>query len=359
MGRKPEPGEPAKYKYQSVRYTHFDVGPGASFALTADPWSYVYAYLTTQLQHKRAKNRECLERALYYVELAEGFYKAAETVELPTQATLVYYGLLNLAKCFISVEGVPLEIAGKPEHHGLMLGNREDGVVTTGRPRGSTSIYYEFTARLGRPATDKREWRFGDVCGQVPEIHAMAHTLGHVPRRLFVPVEIGFLVNRSRDKLFTEVKYEKKHETQIAGLRNAFYRDARQRYFAGPEERNGWIVFRSKKRSVTNANWPRIYANIRKDYKRFDLTCILTVNGYRYYCNLSRPPYHQLCFVLMMMFYLGAVARYRPTEMRKLLTGELAPIVAEAVAVCPRQYLYQMAGMITKSVCVVPYAKLS
>ena len=119
MARSLEKGIPALHKYQSVHYFHFDVEPGASLVLTSDPWSYLYAWLSQKIKISRGKNRKCLERALFYAELSEGFYKASDTTQLPTKGTHTYYGMLNLVKCFISVKGIELEKTW--EHHGIML----------------------------------------------------------------------------------------------------------------------------------------------------------------------------------------------------------------------------------------------
>ena len=108
MPRPREPGVPAQFKYQRVKYYPFNVGPVDSFLLTADPWSYLYAWLTQNRPSKGAGRRR-FERAIYYAQLAEGFYKASHMTELPTKGTLTYYGMLNLVKCFISVRGVELE----------------------------------------------------------------------------------------------------------------------------------------------------------------------------------------------------------------------------------------------------------
>jgi hypothetical protein len=45
MARPFEKGIPALYKYQGVKYFYFDVPPGASYVLTADPWSFLKTWL--------------------------------------------------------------------------------------------------------------------------------------------------------------------------------------------------------------------------------------------------------------------------------------------------------------------------
>jgi hypothetical protein len=119
------------------------------------------------------------------------------------------------------------------------------------------------------------------------------------------------------------------------------------------------VIYRSKNRKpVSQNNFPQIYRNIQKEYIHFDLASILTRAGYQYYCDLQPGHYHHLSFSLALLFYLGSVARYRPTEVEELTTGELSPLVSEALAVIPRQFLYQLVSSTTGNVCVIPLAKL-
>jgi hypothetical protein len=357
MARAPEPGIPAEYEYQPVKYFPFKVGPAKPLVLTADPWSYLYAWLTQQRPAKGVGRRR-YERALYYTGLAEGFYRAAETTQLPTKGTLAYYGMLNLIKCFISVRGVELE--QKLEHHGLTLPHRTKSLIQVqDNSPNRVAIFHEFARSLGTPVAATERVSLTEVYSHIPEIHEIAFSLGllNLTKRKFLPVKINFLVNGKKDRLFTEIRYEKKNDMR-ADTSN-FLQGARAQYFQKREERESWIVFRSKGRNrVTNTSFPRIYINILRRYTKFNIAAILTRDGYRYYCDLLPGHFHHLCYTVMAMFYIGSVARYRPTEMREVMESPLRPLLTESVATCPKQFLYQLASLTTNSVCVIPHAKI-
>jgi len=359
MPRKLDPCCPALYKYQIVRYTHFDVSPGATFVLTSDPWSYLEAYLDARIKKTRGDNKKNNERALYYARLAKAFYEASNSIELPAKATLVYYGLLNLMKCFISTKGIELGLI--TEHHGLGYGENSLEVKINSPAKHVINIFHEMAKCLGASIQGKEVLSLRDVLAQIPEIHEIAYTLNLLPNneRIFVPVKIEFCVNEQKDRLFTEIGYEKKSEARIKRLPERFCNGHRRAYFRLKTDQQDWVIYRSlKKKHLTKTNCPAIYANIQEEYRRFHIWSILSRDGYKYYCNLSDPRYPQLCYVIMLMFYLGTVARYRPAEMGKLLGGEFSPVIREAVILCPMQYLYQMLSLITKSICVIPYALL-
>lgn len=357
MPRQSEKGTPALYKYQNVQYFHFDVPPGTAYVLTADPWSFLQAWIIQKIPKKRAKNRECFTRAKYYSQLAANFYKAADATEFPIKATLTYYGMLNLVKCFLSVRGIELE--STLEHHGLTLPLGKKQLIQVNNSSHGISIFSEFAKLLNKPVSGQHDLPVKDLICHIPELHEMAYSLEQLPwaRRKFLPVEIDFLVNGKKDKLFTEIKYSKKQETRVDASK--FYKEFRKDYFQNKREENGYLIYRSNnKKAVNQDNFPTIYRNIQKDYAEFDLASLLTRSGYRYYCDLKPGLYHHLSFSLALLFYLGSVARYRPTEVEDLLISELSPLVSEAIAVVPQQFLYQLLGFITGNVCVIPQSKL-
>ena len=196
-----------------------------------------------------------------------------------------------------------------------------------------------------------------EIYSHIPELHEIAFNLKFLSNRKFLPVEIDFLVNESNDYLFTEIVYNKKHESRIAT--NKFLKNQRQTYFKEGHPREGWVVYRSKRRKhVTNENWSQIYCNILREYKAFNIVSLLSRSGYRYYVDLSPGNYHHLCYSLMMLYYMGSVARYRPTEIQEIMSGNHRPLITEAVAICPIQFLYQITSLTTQELCVVPFSKI-
>ena len=267
--------------------------------------------------------------------------------------------MLNLVKCFLSTRRIELE--SQLEHHGLTLPLGKKQFIQINTSSGSISIFSEFAKLLGKPVSQKKELSVKDLICHIPELHEMAYSLKQLnwTRRKFLPVQIDFLVNSKKDKLFTQIKYEKKQEKRVVKTSN-FYKGNRANYFQDKREEQGWLIYRSKTRkSLNQKNFPRIYRNIREEYAKFDLTSLLTSSGYKYYCDLKPGLYHHLSFSLALLFYLGSVARYRPTEVEELVTSEVSPLISEAIAVVPMQFLYQLVSLITNNVCVIPQAKLS
>lgn len=356
MPRQIERGELALYKYNKVRYSFVGLDAGEQQILTSDPWSFLSSHLQLSLNNTRGNNRTKIERAIYYSGLAEDFYRAAEVSPLPAKGALLYYGMLDLVKCYLSLNDVPLE--STHEHHGLVLPiGKEQTIEVKGKMRGAVNIFFEFTRLLGKPISEAHEIRFEQAMSHVPEVHSIYTSLGHLAKRKLMPVDIEFQVNDSRDKMFTEIIYQKEQEAKVEV--DKFFKGERKKYLKDGYPRDNKVVYRAKRRKSYNQdNIHRIYNNILSEYKKLDVVPILTKQGYRYYVDLRPGELPQLSYSLLAMFYLGSAARYRPLEVKSLLEGELRPLVSEFVSLSPKQFLYQMVSLTTNKECVIPFAAI-
>lgn len=362
MARQNEKGQTALYKYNEIRFSFVALEPGEQQILTNDPWSFLSSHLQVKLAKSRGANKRKIERALYYSGLAEDFYKSAANVPLPAKGALLYYGMLDLVKCFLSLNDVPLETTH--EHHGLILPlGKEQFIEIKGKMNDAVNIFYEFCRLLGKTIPEAHEVKFEQALSHVPEVHSICVSLGRISKRKLLPVDIEFQVTTAYDKLFTEIKYSKKQEAKVET--DKFLKGHRERYFReGFSREEGFqreqkIVYRAKRRkSYTKSNISRIYKNILTEYRKLDIVPILTSQGYRYYVDLRPGEITHLAYTLLAMFYLGSAARYRPLELKSLLEGELRPLVSEFVSLSPRQFLYQMVSLTTNKECVIPFAAI-
>ncbi len=346
----------ARCNYKQVRYSHVQVAPDELSVLTADPWSFLHGFLLDRAANSVGANRKRFERASYFSKLAEDFYKSSDSINLPTKGTLLYYGMMNLVKAYLAVNKTPLEEI--QEHHGVTnTHGRKHSLTVSGKIKGCTNIFLEFAKLLKPPVYGKHEINLRHVFTHIPELHAIVTETGFLKKSRMLPVDIRFLVNLDNTYLFTEIAYDKSSEYLVDTSK--FYKGARKVYFGESTSVDSKVIYRSQKRKkVTKENWPRVYKNILNEYQAFGLTSVLTRSGYRYYCGLKGSTYHHLCNSYLLMFYIGHSARYRPAEMNEILTGNMRPLVTEAVALCPPQFLYQLVSLITNKLCVIPYARI-
>jgi hypothetical protein len=349
-------GIPAQHKYNPIKYSFVRVAAGDQHVLTSDPWSYLASYIQALIPKKKGTNKQNLERAFHYARLAEDFFKASDTTPLPAKGTLAYYSMLNLAKCYLSCNG--LELEKTYEHHGLQLPQGQKGHIEAKKPDPSKhiNIFAEFCKHLGTPISTTTNFSLESALSHVPEIHGLYSSVTETKRKL-LPVSIDFLVTEDKKFLFTELSYKKEQENKVDCTK--FHKGERLAYFKPAYTRDNSIVYRSASRKTcTKDNISTKYLNFLHEYDRFNITPILTRQGYRYYVDLKPGEFPSLAYSLAAMFYLGSAARYRPVEMEAILKGKLRPLITELISLTPKQFLYRMVSHITQRECVIPLSKL-
>lgn len=362
-------GERAKKNYQDVQYFPFGNEPACSYILTANPFSYLAAWLDGKIDSydRLRANGKRLIKAKYFCELAESFNQSALNSRLPVKGTLLYYAHLNLVKCYLLVNGFDLE--EKSESHGLsMPPDFEKHIKITGNPTGSISIFWEFSRLLGDDVNSNSgcKIKLDELLEEMPEVHEIGHALDILKtKRKFLPVHINIMTNAGTySKLFYEINYKdhQNHIIPIERLTKNHFNDKIYRVSCYEEEGLNRVFFRSNLspnfNTKNNESWQRAYLKLTQELEKIGATEMLTNSGYRNYINLKPGKLHRLSATFALMFYLGSVARYRPSLYQKVLRGKYQPIINEVIDTCPRQFYYLMVSRITKQVCAIPMAKI-
>lgn len=369
MAKTVKKGEIAKKNFQNVHFYPFGNQAASSFILTANPFSYLKAWLDGEIDSfgRKTKNARRLEKAKYFCELSESFNQSALSSHLPVKGTLLYYSYLNLVKSYLLVEGCDLE--KDMEHHGLsMLPDFKKKVKILGKGNNSISIFWEFSKRLGDNVTSNSGYKItlDELLQEMPEVHEIGHALDlYEPKRKLLPVDISIMTNAGTyTKLFYEISF-KGHQKQmlpVHKLTKNHFKDKIYEVGCYKTIQPNKIFYRSNlKPSFTNNNntsWDGAYHKLTDELDDIGANVMLTNSGYRYYINLNPGRLHRLSSSFALMYYLGSVARYRPTLYQNVLQGEYQPIINEVIDTCPRQFYYLMVSRITNQVCAIPMAKI-
>ncbi len=358
--------EPALRNYNKVKFFPFPVEPGEPYMLTSNPWNFLETWLNNEINiyQRRTARKDHLEKSLYFLSLAESFQKAAESATLPAKGTLTYYSILNLIKVYLLTQGINLEKS--IEFHGLSLESDKDKELkAAGNSTSGINIFSTFCEFIDSPITAGDRISLDEMISEIPEIHEMTFNLGklHTTKRKFLPVDINVLTNQKRrSHLIIEIRYDKKYNNlmQVDKLKSGKLREKLELYSDTGD--NNLITYRTKERINYTYNshhsWRNNYQKIQEELIDMGIAVILTRKGYRYYLNLQPNKHKPIVYFVALMYYIGAVARYRPTLYNETLAGEYQAVLNETLETCPRQFLYYMASMITKKVCAVPMAKI-
>lgn len=344
------------HNYNPIKYSFVRVRAGEQHVLTSDPWSYLASHIQALIPKKKGMNKQNLDRAFHYARLAEDFYKASETTPLPAKGTLVYYSMLNLVKCYLSCNGVELEKTY--EHHGLQLPQGKKGQIEAKRPdpTQNINIFSEFCKQLGSPVTTTTEFSLESALSHIPEIHGLHSSVIGTKRKL-LPVSLISWSLKTRNLFLPNSATRKSKKTKLMYLSYTKINDKPTSSQRTPATVLLFTVAAAKK-TYTKDNIETKYLNVLSEYEKFNITPILTRQGYRYYVDLKPGQFPSLAYSLAAMFYLGSAARYRPVEMESVLHGKLRPLITELISLTPKQFLYRMVSHITQRECVIPLSKL-
>jgi len=349
--------ETAKYNHQMIAYNPFSDLPWEPLLLTADPWSYLSAWLSQREDEaKWYQTKNIYKTAQYYCDLAESFYLAAERTSLPAKGTLAYYGMMNLVMCYITINRV--KISNRTMMHGIRLSKNNKYTVRISKPDNNVfHVFHEFCRLLHTPIKKPLDINIENICCHIPELHVLVSSLGHLlgSKRNILPIKIEIKSFKGKDKeIFSVISFNKREESRVDI--NKFYTGRRKASLKLLFENDDIVVYRGKKRYShgTEKGWRINYKRILEEIRALDISSILTNAGYKYYCDLEGLDIHHIAYSLLLIFYIGSVARYRPDETIELMRSDKRPLIADAVKICPYQFLYHIVSLITKKACVVP-----
>jgi hypothetical protein len=361
-------GEQVLREYKSVKYFPFENEAGAPFILTSDPLSYLEAWLDnklTAIQRDAGKTRDNLKKAQYFTQLSKDFYNSAKLAKMPSKGTLIYYSFINLTKVFLILRGYDLET--KMEHHGLSLPSGSELKLKLANPNGGgISIFHEFSKIIGREIknTDGVDIDFSDLLRNLPEVHEIGYALNLFPdtKRKFLPVEIKIRTNSARNKLFYTISYEKKFckQMNVEKFEKGIFKEKLTPIEVenDPYKNHFKSILQVGYTKNSDTSWKMCYPKIIKDLNELNIVPMLTRNGYRFYIDLEASRLHRLSSVLAFAYYLGTVARYRPTLNETVLKGKYQSVINEAITSVPTQFFYLMVSHITNQICAIPMSKI-
>lgn len=362
-----ELGEQVKRDFKSVKYFQFGSYAGAPFILTSDPFSYLQAWLDNKIggiKKDRGKTKNLYIKAKYFAELSQGFHQSAKQAKMPSKGTLLYYSFINLVKTYLLVNKYDLET--KMEHHGISLPSDSKTKLKLANPNGDgISIFHEFAKTIGIEVNngDGLDINFDDILRELPEVHEIGYALDLFPKtkRKFLPVDLVIRTSANRKKIYYTISYEKKFDKIMKTdkltkgiLKTKLYpidcSDNSKKYFRSK------LIFNYT--NTSNISWNMAYKKICKDIEELRITPMLTRSGYRNYLNLEPYRMHRLSAALAFTYYIGTIARYRPTLNEEILKGDHQSIIQEAVNSIPNQFFYIMVSHITNQICAIPMAKI-
>lgn len=363
-----ELGEEVRKDFKAVKYFQFGNESGAPFILTSDPFSYLQAWLDAKIdtiKRDRGKQKDRLVKAKYFAELSEEFHNSSNQARMPTKGTLIYYSFINLVKSYLLVNGFDLE--SQIEHHGISLpSDKKLNLKLSNVSEKGISIFHAFAKTIGVEINNGEglELKLDDILRELIEVHEIGYALELFPdtKRKHLPVEITIRTNASRKKIFYTLSYEKKFDKimKTERLLKGIFKDKLVpiECISDPGRKYFKSILNFSYTYNSMQSHGIAYKRICKDIESIKINPMLTRAGYRNYLNLESSRLHRLSATLAFAFYIGTIARYRPTLNNEILKGKYQALIQEAVNSCPNQFFYLMVSHITNQICAIPMSKI-
>ena len=316
------------------------VGPllGARHVLTKAPWQFVSLWL----------RREKRDDALFYWQQSQEFYNASVGLPVQSRPLLLYYSFMNAAKALFTAKRITFN-----EHHGVKnypmrppnarvrLGNEGVKLLSHG-VLPTLSTYYGESESLRRYSLE--ELFFNTVF--IHRTYCLTH-----PRQteMFISLtDCEYVADNKAKRAFFRASLSEHYASQhvVNRLPSSFRADADGDPFT---IRSTASVPFSKPGKPTKSDLRNLVG--LNNQLRTDLVYIRGAKALWYVkTNASGPrrvARQTPTVVLAAMHRLSEICRYRPLELRSLLSGRENWLVSEFVEKSPLQFIDAMASEVT------------
>lgn len=316
-----------------------------------DPWA-ILNEAVYQSKGLPAKDRD---EALSYIDQAEEYFTAGmQGGHLAVKPVLLYYSMLNLAKCLIKIRKPTADMARA--RHGLVVKHKGDWAVLGDKISVKTSsvyvnIFADLIQELEGVSTKFEDISVHDLLPQILPGHRL-WTYASQKNEKFLAVDVECHVNPDKQKAWLRLKLDRGEFQHILSSVQKLISDAhlpgnwRQVSDGGSEKT---IVLEQER---TTRYQHRPIDCVQDLFQQLRPSLWYTVTSERphrrYYLfvdsHLGKKRLPQWAAVYILFYYLSDLTRYRPHLFDRFVAIKYGPEIENALDECPRQFLYLMAS---------------
>ena len=317
-----------------------------------DPWATLFEAVYRSTIPKRK-----IDEALSYLDQAEAFYEAGTEISgrMSVKPLLLYYSIMNLAKCMIAVRRTGLDLSHAQHgltatrlHQRAILG---DAVGIRTSPN-RVNVFSELMTILDGHAPTLRNLQVRHLLPQILPAHRLwAYASGR--KEQFINVAPRAFHDATTRKAWLSV-YVDRGELAYMGLGvNKFIAAAglpgHWEQVQGSQDDAHWIILEQLD-DTSYIGRPLDCATDLFRSIRPALWSVVTTTGphRKYYLNIDtglgahRLP--QWSSVYILFFYFSDLTRYRPVHFDRFLESKYGPQTESFLDECPSQFLVLMAS---------------
>jgi hypothetical protein len=349
-------GEPLRVRDLTVPYSFWPARKSTRWKLqrrlyVRDPW----AILNEAVYRSKGVKHKDRDEALAYIEQAEEYFNAGTQGERPAvKPVLLYYSMLNLAKCLIKIRAPELDMS--QARHGLSVKHGPGWAILGDQVSVKSStkfvnIFGELMKSLEGASATFEDVAVRELLPQIVPGHRL-WTYASQKNEKFLAVDVECFVNTSKERAWLRLKFDRGelHHilSSVAKLIKGAHLPGKWRQVS---DKNGGDVVLLEQR-IGSKYQHRPIDIIQDLFQHLRPVLWYTVTSSKphrkYYVFIEshsgkrRLP--QWAAIYILFYYLSDLTRYRPQLFDRFVANKYGPLIENTLDECPRQFLYVMAS---------------
>ena len=319
--------------------------------IVSDRWEYVRFYLKNIKKGKRSS----AERALFYWNQAEEFYKSSKNLSLTSAPLPLYYCFLNAAKALLEFRD-----KDNPEYkayHGVSGVNRNNNIKKLKlseqeiviKSKGVCPALLSFFN--GNKGLIGSKLSLDSLLANLVYIHRTYVISQGISQRkeMFIPLDEVFFVRKPNKHVTINAKIDEKYSNHES-IKNSNLKKVKHYKSPNGEIRIGWKKCKVKLQNIryvsSNPKLLKFHSEVRKYFQEISSG----INSRWYFKDFNQPKsldIPPLVIMFICMHRLSELSRYEPDILNAYLTREHSLILSEFIKATPFQFINTIATEIT------------
>lgn len=316
-----------------------------------DPWPILF-----EAVYRSDLGKKTIDEALFYLEQAEDFLAASQSAPVNVKPVLLYYSMLNLAKCLLIVRKPALSLA--EARHGLVTKPKKTAklgdVISVKHSTRYTNVFPELVTVLeARRLASLGDLQVRHLLPQILPAHRLwTYATGEGEKFLAIS-GIELCVDHSQHNIWLRIVFDRgrvRHTCKsVAELIKTSRLPGQWRQVRSISNTKSQIVLEQIS-ALTYKHRPTDCLQALCQGLKPALWCAVapTAPHRRYFLLVDRALGNkrlpQWAAIYVLLFYLGDLTRYRPQHFDRFLESRYGPQIESVLDECPRQFLYMMAS---------------
>jgi len=353
--KSPRPGERLRVRGLAVPYSFWPARKTTRWKMqrrlyVRDPW----AILNEAVYRTKGCKGKDRDEALAYIEQAEEYFNAGIEGKRPAvKPVLLYYSMLNLAKCLIKVRNPSLDMSHA--FHGLSVSHATGWAVLGDRvavksSTANVNVFERLLKQLEGSSPGFGKIKVGELLPQIVVGHRL-WTYGSHKNEKFLAVAVKCFVNSKKERAWIRLEFDRGEARSTVKSVQELIRDSHLpgRWRQVQDTRRNRIILEQRKMTKYNH---RSIDCVQELFQRLRSALWCTVTSSKphraYYVFLDsklgpkRLP--QWAAMYILFYYLSDLTRYRPHLFDRFVAMRYGPQIETILDECPRQFLYLMAS---------------